>query len=162
MPDPDSGSAPAGLVLVLNGPNLSRLGTREPEIYGTATLADVAQACAAVGAQLGLSVDVRQTEDEAELIGWVHEAVERRLPIVLNAAAFTHYSYALHDALAMRTAPVVEVHLSNPATRESFRHTSVVASVADGTVAGFGLASYELALRAVAGLIAVRSDASPR
>ena len=150
MPDPNP--APDGLVLVLNGPNLSRLGTREPEIYGTATLADVARACAAAGGQLGLTVDVRQTEDEAELIGWVHEAVERRLPIILNAAAFTHYSYALHDALAMRTAPVVEVHLSNPATREAFRHTSVVAGVADGTVAGFGVLSYELALRAVAAL----------
>jgi 3-dehydroquinate dehydratase-2 len=162
VPDPGQGADPAGLVLVLNGPNLSRLGTREPEIYGTATLADVARACAVAGGQLGFAVDVRQTEDEAELIGWVHEAVERRLPIVLNAAAFTHYSYALHDALAMRTAPVVEVHLSNPAARESFRHNSVVASVADGTVAGFGLASYELALRAVAGLIAAPSADRPR
>jgi 3-dehydroquinate dehydratase II len=143
-------------VLVLNGPNLGRLGSREPEIYGRATLADVAGACAATGSQLGLAVDVRQTDDEAELIGWVHEAADQRLPVVLNPAAFTHYSYALHDALAMRTAPLVEVHLSNPATRESFRHTSVVASVADGTVAGFGLHSYELALRAVATLLAQR------
>jgi 3-dehydroquinate dehydratase-2 len=143
-------------VLVLNGPNLGRLGSREPEIYGRATLADVAEACAATGSQLGLTVDVRQTDDEAELIGWVHEAADQRLPVVLNPAAFTHYSYALHDALAMRTAPLVEVHLSNPATRESFRHTSVVASVADGTVAGFGLHSYELALRAVATLLAQR------
>jgi 3-dehydroquinate dehydratase-2 len=141
-------------VLVLNGPNLSRLGSREPDIYGTATLADVAAACAGTGDQLGLAVDVRQTDDEAELIGWVHEAADRRLPIVLNPAAFTHYSYALRDALAMRTAPLVEVHLSNPAARESFRHNSVVAGVADGTVAGFGLISYELALRAVAVLAA--------
>ncbi|HEY5016416.1 MAG TPA: type II 3-dehydroquinate dehydratase [Streptosporangiaceae bacterium] len=141
-------------VLVLNGPNLSRLGSREPDIYGTATLADVAAACAGTGGQLGLAVDVRQTDDEAELIGWVHEAADRRLPIVLNPAAFTHYSYALRDALAMRTAPLVEVHLSNPAARESFRHNSVVAGVADGTVAGFGLVSYELALRAVAVLAA--------
>jgi len=141
-------------VLVLNGPNLGRLGSREPEIYGQATLADVAAACAATGEQLGLTVDVRQTDDEAELVGWVHEAADERLPVVLNPAAFTHYSYALHDALAMRTAPLVEVHLSNPATREAFRHTSVVASVADGTVAGFGLHSYELALRAVATLLA--------
>jgi 3-dehydroquinate dehydratase II len=140
-------------VLVLNGPNLSRLGSREPEIYGSATLADVAAACTAVGEELGLKCDLRQTDDEAELIGWVHEAIERRLPIVLNPAAFTHYSYALRDALAMRTAPLVEVHLSNPAARETFRHTSVVAGVADGTVAGFGLHSYELALRAVAGLL---------
>jgi 3-dehydroquinate dehydratase-2 len=140
-------------VLVLNGPNLSRLGSREPEIYGSATLADVAGACVELGEQLGLRVDVRQTDDEAELIGWVHEAIELRLPIVLNPAAFTHYSYALRDALAMRTAPLVEVHLSNPAARESFRHMSVIAAVADGTIAGFGLHSYELALRAVAALL---------
>jgi 3-dehydroquinate dehydratase-2 len=147
------------VVLVLNGPNLSRLGSREPDVYGTATLADVAAACAEIGGQLGFVVDVRQTDDEAELISWVHQAVERRLPIVLNPAAFTHYSYALRDALAMRTAPLVEVHLSNPAARESFRHNSVVAGVADGTVAGFGLLSYELALRAVADLAARRNPA---
>ncbi|MGO9140443.1 MAG: type II 3-dehydroquinate dehydratase [Streptosporangiaceae bacterium] len=140
-------------VLVLNGPNLSRLGAREPDVYGTATLQDVADACAALGRELGLQVDFRQTNDEAELIGWVHEAIERQRPVVLNPAAFTHYSYALRDALAMRTAPLVEVHLSNPAAREGFRHTSVVAGVADGTVAGFGLLSYLLALRAVASLI---------
>jgi 3-dehydroquinate dehydratase-2 len=141
-------------VLVLNGPNLQRLGSRQPEVYGSATLADLASACAAAGQDLGLRVDVRQTDDEAELIGWVHEAVDGRLPIVLNPAAFTHYSYALADALAMRTAPLVEVHLSNPAAREAFRHTSVVAGVADGTVAGFGLLSYQLALRAIAALVA--------
>jgi 3-dehydroquinate dehydratase-2 len=140
-------------VLVLNGPNLGRLGSREPEIYGTATLADVAEACRATGRDLGLDVEVRQTDDEAELVRWVHGAADHRTPVVLNPAAFTHYSYALHDALAMRTAPLIEVHLSNPATREAFRHTSVVASVADGTVAGFGLLSYQLALRAVAALI---------
>ena len=145
---------PPVTVLILNGPNLGRLGSREPEIYGAATLADVEAACAGLGAELGLKVDLRQTDDEAELIGWVHEAIDGRLPIVLNPAAFTHYSYALRDALAMRTAPLVEVHLSNPAARESFRHTSVVAGVADGTVAGFGLHSYELALRAVARLLA--------
>jgi 3-dehydroquinate dehydratase-2 len=144
---------PPVTVLILNGPNLGRLGSREPEIYGAATLADVEAACAGLGAELGLKVDLRQTDDEAELIGWVHEAIDGRLPVVVNPAAFTHYSYALRDALAMRTAPVVEVHLSNPAARETFRHTSVVAGVADGTVAGFGLHSYELALRAVARLL---------
>jgi 3-dehydroquinate dehydratase II len=143
-------------VLVLNGPNLSRLGSREPEIYGTATLDDIAAACAATAAELGLATDFRQTDDEAELVGWVHEAADGRLPVVLNPAAFTHYSYALRDALAMRTAPLVEVHLSNPAAREAFRHTSVIAAVADGTVAGFGVASYQLALRAVAGLLEAR------
>jgi 3-dehydroquinate dehydratase-2 len=140
-------------VLVLNGPNLSRLGSREPDIYGTATLSDVARACEETAASLGLVTDFRQTNDEAELLGWVHEAADGRIPVVLNPAAFTHYSYSLRDALAMRTAPLVEVHLSNPAARESFRHTSVVAGVADGTIAGFGLVSYQLALRAVAALL---------
>jgi 3-dehydroquinate dehydratase-2 len=139
-------------VLVLNGPNLGRLGSRQPEVYGSATLADLASACEEAGRELGLRVDVRQTDDEAELIGWVHEAADGALPVVLNPAAFTHYSYALRDALAMRTAPLVEVHLSNPAARETFRHTSVVAGVADGTVAGFGMLSYQLALRAIAAL----------
>jgi 3-dehydroquinate dehydratase-2 len=137
---------------VLNGPNLGRLGSREPDVYGTADFAALTETCRAAGAELGLRVDVRQTDDEAELIGWVHEAIDASLPVVLNPAAFTHYSYALRDALAMRTAPLVEVHLSNPAAREAFRHTSVVAGVADGTVAGFGLLSYQLALRAVAEL----------
>jgi 3-dehydroquinate dehydratase II len=145
-------------VLILNGPNLGRLGTREPEIYGSATLADIGAACAALAAELGLAVDLRQTDDEAELIGWIHEAADRRLPVVLNPAAFTHYSYALRDALAMRTAPLVEVHLSNPAARESFRHHSVVSAVADGTIAGFGPQSYELALRAVALLSRPEAD----
>jgi 3-dehydroquinate dehydratase-2 len=140
-------------VLILNGPNLGRLGSRQPEIYGSATLADIGAACTALGGSLGLQVELRQTDDEAELIRWIHEAADRRLPVVLNPAAFTHYSYALRDALAMRTAPLVEVHLSNPAAREGFRHTSVVAAVADGTVAGFGPHSYELALRAVARLL---------
>lgn len=141
-------------VLVLNGPNLARLGSREPDVYGTATLEDLRQACDATATELGLAVDFRQTDDESELIAWVHEAADRRVPIVLNPAAFTHYSYALRDALAMRTAPLVEVHISNPAARETFRHNSVLAAVADGTIAGFGFASYLLALRAIAGLLA--------
>ena len=147
-------------VLVLNGPNLGRLGIREPDVYGTATLDDVAGQCRETGRELGLDVEVRQTDDEAELIGWVHEAADGHIPVVLNPAAFTHYSYALRDALAMRTAPLVEVHISNPAARETFRHTSVVAAVADGTVAGFGLASYRLALQAIAGLAAPRDGAA--
>jgi len=117
------------------------------------------EACRALGRTLGLHVDVRQTDDEAELIGWVHEAIDQQLPVVLNPAAFTHYSYALRDALAMRTAPLIEVHISNPAARESFRHNSVVAGVADGTIAGFGLLSYRLALRAIAELGAPAQDA---
>lgn len=141
-------------VLVINGPNLGRLGSREPEVYGHATAADLEARCLAVGASLGLDVTVRQTDDEATLVGWLHEAADRGTPVVLNPAAFTHYSYALRDACAQLTAPLVEVHLSNPAAREEFRHTSVVAGVATGTVAGFGLVSYELALRAVAALLA--------
>ncbi|KAB2368822.1 type II 3-dehydroquinate dehydratase [Actinomadura montaniterrae] len=141
-------------VLVLNGPNLGRLGSREPEVYGAATLDDLAALCRDTGRRLDLSVDVRQTDDEAELIRWVHEAADERLPIVLNPAAFTHYSYGLRDALAQRTAPLVEVHISNPAAREEFRHTSVVAGVATGTIAGFGMMSYVLALQAVAELLA--------
>ena len=137
-------------VLVINGPNLGRLGSREPDIYGTATLADLAEMATAAGRDLGLAVEVRQTDDEGELIGWIHEAIDAGTPLVLNPAAFTHYSYALRDALAMRTAPLIEVHMSNPAAREPFRHLSVVSGVADGTIAGFGLASYRLALRAIA------------
>jgi 3-dehydroquinate dehydratase-2 len=140
-------------VLVLNGPNLGRLGSREPDVYGTVDFAGLAETCRSAGRALGLDVDVRQTDDEAELVGWVHEAADKRLPMVLNPAAFTHYSYALRDALAMRTAPLIEVHISNPAAREAFRHTSVVAAVADGTIAGFGLLSYQLALRAIAELV---------
>jgi 3-dehydroquinate dehydratase-2 len=140
-------------VLVLNGPNLSRLGSREPEIYGSATYDELVERCSRAAAELGFEADVRQTDDEAELIGWLHEAADSRVPVVLNPAAFTHYSYALRDACALRTAPLVEVHLSNPAAREEFRHTSVVAGVADGTIAGFGVESYGLALRALAGIL---------
>jgi 3-dehydroquinate dehydratase-2 len=139
-------------VLVLNGPNLGRLGSREPDVYGSTTFGELSEQCRGTGHDLGLDVEVRQTDSESELIGWVHEAIDAQTPVVLNPAAFTHYSYALRDALAMRTAPVIEVHLSNPAARESFRHTSVVAAVADGTIAGFGVLSYRLALRAIAAL----------
>jgi 3-dehydroquinate dehydratase-2 len=148
-------------VLVLNGPNLARLGVREPDIYGAATLADLAGLCRAAGRRLGLLVEVRQTDDETELIRWVHEAADGGIPVVINPAAFTHYSYALRDALAMRTAPLVEVHISNPAARERFRHTSVVAGVADGTIAGFGLDSYRLALEAIAVLAAPADETAP-
>jgi 3-dehydroquinate dehydratase II len=141
-------------VLVLNGPNLSRLGSREPDVYGQASYADLAAACRETGVRLGLDVEVRQTDDESELVGWLHEAADGGWPVVLNPAAFTHYSYALRDACAQLRGPLVEVHLTNPAAREEFRHTSVVAGVATGTVAGFGLDSYRLALEAVAQLVA--------
>ncbi|MGH8828982.1 MAG: type II 3-dehydroquinate dehydratase [Jiangellaceae bacterium] len=136
-------------VLVLNGPNLGRLGSREPEVYGQTSYAGLVELCTKVGAELGFEVEVRQTDDEAELVRWLHEAADTSTPVVLNPAAFTHYSYALRDACAQLTAPLVEVHITNPAAREEFRHTSVVAGVATGTIAGFGPASYSLALRAI-------------
>ncbi|MEV5574833.1 type II 3-dehydroquinate dehydratase [Spirillospora sp. NPDC052269] len=147
-------------VLVLNGPNLRRLGTREPDVYGADTFEDLVALCRETGRRLDLHVEVRQTDDEAEMIGWVHQAADERIPVVLNPAAFTHYSYALRDALAQRTAPLVEVHISNPAAREEFRHTSVVAGVATGTIAGFGLMSYVLALQAIAELLAEQAAAA--
>ena len=140
-------------VLVLNGPNLGRLGVREPEVYGHATHADLVAAVAGWSNGAGLEAEVRQTDDEATLVGWLHEAVDTRAAVVLNPAAFTHYSYALRDAAAQITAAglvLVEVHLSNPAAREAFRHHSVVSGVATGTIAGFGMDSYRLALDAVA------------
>ena len=137
-------------VLVLNGPNLRRLGTREPGIYGATTFAQLTETLHAAAADLGLTVDVRQTDDEAELVGWLHEAADTGADVVLNPAAFTHYSYSLRDACAQVPGRLIEVHLSNPAAREEFRHTSVVAGVATGTIAGFGVQSYLLALQALA------------
>jgi len=140
-------------VFVLNGPNLNRLGSREPEIYGHESLDDVAASVTRTAAECGLVVDFRQTNDEGELVAWLHEAVDAGADVVLNPAAFTHYSYALRDACALVTTSgrrLIEVHLSNPAAREQFRHTSVVAAVATGSIAGFGADSYLLALRALA------------
>jgi len=139
-------------VLVLNGPNLGRLGAREPDVYGHTTHDELAELCRSTGAELGFAVEVRQTDDEAELVGWLHEAADAGWPVVLNPAAFTHYSYALRDACAQLRGPLIEVHLSNPARRETFRHTSVIAAVATGTISGFGVDSYVLALHALARL----------
>lgn len=150
--------------LVLNGPNLGRLGSREPDVYGALDAAGLTQAIIGWAAELGLAVEVRQTDDEAELVRWIHEAVDRRLDVVLNPAAFTHYSYALRDAAAQLSTVglrLVEVHLTNPAARERFRHTSVVAGVATGTVAGFGPDSYRLALAALAGPGGARDAVDP-
>jgi 3-dehydroquinate dehydratase-2 len=138
------------LVWVLNGPNLGRLGAREPEVYGSTSYDDLARLCTEWGKLLGMSVDVRQTDDEAELVRWLHTAADEEIPVILNPAAFTHYSYALRDACAQLRAPLIEVHLTNPAARERFRHTSVVAGVATGSITGFGVASYRLALLALA------------
>ncbi|CAB4671024.1 unannotated protein [freshwater metagenome] len=140
----------ASSVMILNGPNLDRLGTREPAIYGTATFADLVAFCTAEALTLGCTADVRQSNDEAELIGWLHEAADANSPVIINPAAFTHYSYALRDACALVESPLIEVHLSNPAAREEFRQTSVISGVADGVIAGFGIESYRLALHAVA------------
>ncbi|MDT3399199.1 type II 3-dehydroquinate dehydratase [Streptomyces sp. B1866] len=137
-------------VLVLNGPNLGRLGSREPDVYGSTSYAGLVAACTGLGAELGLEVEVRETNDEGEMVRWLHEAADASLPVVINPGAFTHYSYALRDAAAQRTAPLVEVHISNPHAREEFRHLSVISAVASGTVAGFGIGSYRLALRALA------------
>jgi 3-dehydroquinate dehydratase-2 len=135
-------------VLVLNGPNLGRLGSREPDVYGSANLDDL-RALLTAATPDDVTVDLRQTDDEAELIHWLYEAVDTGTPVVLNPAAFTHYSYALRDAAALVTKagiPLVEVHISNPHARETFRHTSVVSAVATGVIAGFGFDSYRLAV----------------
>ncbi|OII69058.1 type II 3-dehydroquinate dehydratase [Streptomyces sp. CC77] len=137
-------------VLVLNGPNLGRLGSREPDVYGATSYAGLVETCRALGGELGFDVEVRETNDEGELVRWLHEAADGSVPVVLNPGAFTHYSYAMRDAAAQRTAPLIEVHISNPYAREEFRHTSVVAAVATATIAGFGVGSYRLALRALA------------
>ncbi len=140
-------------VLVVNGPNLRRLGTREPEKYGTTTHDELAVLVTRWGADAGLEVEVRQSDDEADLVRWMHESVDSATHVVLNPAAFTHYSYALRDACALVTAAglaLVEVHLTNPHAREAFRHTSVISGVATGTIAGLGIDSYRLALEAIA------------
>ncbi|BAU99068.1 type II 3-dehydroquinate dehydratase [Aurantimicrobium minutum] len=134
-------------ILVLNGPNLGRLGTREPEVYGSQNLDDLRKVLASDAPSV--EVDVRQTDSEPELMSWLFEAVDTRTPVILNPAAFTHYSYALRDAVSMVTSagiPLIEVHISNPHARESFRHNSVISAVASGVIAGFGFDSYRLAL----------------
>lgn len=138
-------------ILVLNGPNLGRLGSREPDVYGKQDLSAL-RVLLAEEAGDGIEIDLRQTDDEAELVHWIHEAVDTATPVILNPAAFTHYSYALRDAAAMVTKagiPLVEVHISNPHARETFRHTSVISGIATGVIAGFGFDSYVLALAAV-------------
>jgi 3-dehydroquinate dehydratase-2 len=138
--------------MILNGPNLGRLGARQPEIYGELNLSALEAACRRWAEELGLEVDPRQTDDEAELIGWLHQAADQGTAVVLNPAAFTHYSYAVHDAAA-EVDPLIEVHISNPAGRDSFRRHSVISAVARGTIAGFGFDSYRLALDAISRLM---------
>ncbi|WP_341230352.1 type II 3-dehydroquinate dehydratase [Nocardioides salarius] len=138
-------------VLVLNGPNLGRLGRRQPEIYGTTTHAELVERCVAWGAERGMQVEVRQTNHEGVMVDWLNAAADDETPVVLNAAAWTHYSYAVHDACAQLVAPLVEVHLSDPRTRpEEFRHHSVVTAHAVEVVAGHGVEGYRMALDVLA------------
>lgn len=138
---------PRRTVMVLNGPNLGRLGTREPGVYGSSTHADLVRTCEAAGAELGIGVDVRQTDHEGDMLGWLHEAADAEYPVVLNAGAWTHYSIAVRDAAAQLRAPWIELHLSNVHAREPFRHHSVLSDIATGVIAGLGIEGYPLALR---------------
>ena len=136
---------------MLNAPTLGRLVSREPDVYGSQDLAAL-ERLLVTDAAGRIEIDLRQTNDEAELISWLYEAVDSGSPVILNPAAFTHYSYALRDAAALVTkagVPLIEVHISNPHARETFRHTSVISAVATGVVAGFGFASYRLALHSL-------------
>ena len=134
-------------VLVLNGPNLGRLGKREPGIYGSTTHDDLVALCERTGEQLGIQVEVRQTDFEGEMVGWLHEAADHAWPVVLNAGAWTHYSVAVRDAAAQLTADLVELHISNVHKREPFRHTSYLSDIATAVIAGLGVRGYPLALR---------------
>ncbi len=140
-------------ILVLNGPNLARLDIRDSSIYGDFTYPELVAFIEASAEALGFIADVRQSNEEAQIIGWLHEAADASLPVIINPAAFTHYSYAIRDAAELLKSPLIEVHLSNPLSREEFRHTSVISGVATGTIAGFGPNSYILALEALKKLL---------
>ena len=141
-------------VLLLHGPNLNLLGEREPEVYGTATLADHVATVERVAAEHGLTIEAHQSNHEGDLVDRIHGARGRCAAIIINPGAFTHYAWSIHDALGAFDGPIVEVHLSNPNAREPWRHTSVVAPVATGSITGFGATGYELAVRAVAARLA--------
>lgn len=141
-------------VLVLNGPNLSRLDIRDSSIYGNLNYQELVSFIDAAATRNGFSADIRQSNQESEIIEWLHMAADQNLPVIINPAAFTHYSYAIRDAAELVKAPLIEVHLSNPLAREEFRHTSVISGIAQGTIGGFGPHSYELALIALAQLLA--------
>ena len=140
-------------VLVINGPNLSRLDIRDSSIYGDMSYPQLEAHIRNAAESNGFLADVRQSDDEATIIGWLHEAADLNTPVIINPAAFTHYSYAIRDAAELVKAPLIEVHLSNPLSREEFRHTSVISGVANGTIAGFGPNSYSLAMAALKTLI---------
>ncbi|HEX8630007.1 MAG TPA: type II 3-dehydroquinate dehydratase [Catenuloplanes sp.] len=137
-------------VYVLNGPNLGRLGTRQVDVYGSVSYADLVALCEQTGRELGLDVTVRQTDAEHEMLGWLHAAADEQAAVVLNPGAWSHYSYAVRDACAMLRAPLLEVHISNIHAREQFRHHSVVSAVATGVICGLGVDGYRLALRHLA------------
>jgi 3-dehydroquinate dehydratase II len=141
-----SAGGPFVQVSVLNGPNLNRLGTREPAVYGSTTYADLVKLCETTGRDLGLDVEVRQTNAEHEMIDWLHEAADTGRAVVINAGAWTHTSVAVRDACAQLNAPLVEVHISNIHAREAFRHHSYLSDVADGVVVGLGVYGYVAAL----------------
>lgn len=145
-------------VMVVNGPNLGRLGVRQPDVYGSQDFEELRRLCTQWGTEYGLDVDVRQTDDEAQMVRWMHEAADKHIAVVMNPAAFTHYSYALADAAHMvldADMPLMEVHISNPAARDEFRKRSVISPVATGTITGLGYLGYKLALEAVASLTKV-------
>ena len=145
-------------VLIINGPNLNLLGTREPELYGSKTLADIEQCCRKKAVALGLEITLRQSNNEGELINWIHEAVSDWSALIINPAAYTHTSVAIMDALKLVNCPVVEVHISNIFQREAFRHHSYVSPVATGVICGLGTSGYEFALDAVSGLLRKKEE----
>lgn len=140
-------------ILILNGPNLSRLDLREKNHYGDLSYDDLTKEITQKASEIGMEIEIKQSDSESELISWIHEAADKKQPVIINPAAFTHYSYAIRDAICMLKAPVIEVHLSNPLSREEFRHTSVVSGVVQGTISGFGVDSYSLALLAMQKLV---------
>jgi 3-dehydroquinate dehydratase-2 len=140
-------------VLVLNGPNLARLDIRDSSIYGDLSYPQLVELITSSARDLGFEADVRQSDQESEIISWLHEAADSNTPVIINPAAFTHYSYAIRDAAELVKSPLIEVHLSNPMAREDFRHTSVISGVANGTIGGFGPDSYRLALRALSTML---------
>ena len=140
-------------VLVINGPNLARLDIRDSSVYGNLSYPQLVEFIVKAAKDLDFEADVRQSDQESEIIGWLHGAADSNTPVIINPAAFTHYSYAIRDAAELVKSPLIEVHLSNPLAREEFRHTSVISGVANGTIGGFGPDSYALALRALANLL---------
>jgi 3-dehydroquinate dehydratase-2 len=140
-------------VLVINGPNLARLDIRDSSIYGDLSYPQLVELIKDSATELGFEADIRQSDQESEIIGWLHGAADSSTPVIINPAAFTHYSYAIRDAAELVKAPLIEVHLSNPLSREEFRHTSVISGIANGTIGGFGPDSYRLALRALQTLL---------